>query len=314
MVFVLLICAGLLSVSSFSFSPKISAHPTINGKLPTSMHFEEALLGNTKLSQESLIAERYVATNRFKVRPGQEAKFEKRWADRKSRLAQLKGFRFFSLLKRTAVFGADYSKDGDDGNYISMTVWKEKDDFDAWRTGDAFKEAHGGGGLTDFIKLVTTALFILDGKPKPAFYDGLLPALSTDKVSFDSDGGWRKIESDGVNLLPTDIFVAQNRFRVSEGNQAAFEARWAARESQLASVPGFISFYMLRRDADKADDGFNYISASIWKDQESFKAWQSSPDFAAAHSKAGQGESLYEGPPRIAFYEGKLALVSAQGA
>jgi hypothetical protein len=37
---------------------------------------------------------------------------------------------------------------------------------------DAFKEAHGGGGLSGFVGLLTTALFILDGGPKPAFYDG----------------------------------------------------------------------------------------------------------------------------------------------
>jgi hypothetical protein len=47
--------------------------------------------------------------------------------------------------------------------------------FDAWRTGEAFKEAHGGGGMSDFFKLLGTALFILDGAPKPAFYAGDLP-------------------------------------------------------------------------------------------------------------------------------------------
>jgi hypothetical protein len=25
--------------------------------------------------------------------------------------------------------------------------------FDAWRTGEAFKEAHGGGGIGDFMKV-----------------------------------------------------------------------------------------------------------------------------------------------------------------
>ena len=77
----------------------------------------------------------------IKIQP----KFEKRWADRKSRVAQLEGFRFFTLLKRVAIPGiSDYSKDGDFGNYVSLTVWENKDCFDAWRTGDAFKEAHGG--------------------------------------------------------------------------------------------------------------------------------------------------------------------------
>jgi hypothetical protein len=34
------------------------------------MHFEEAVLGNTALSVEALPSQRYIATNRFKVRNG----------------------------------------------------------------------------------------------------------------------------------------------------------------------------------------------------------------------------------------------------
>ena len=30
-------------------------------------------------------------------------------------------------------------------NYSSFTVWNDKANFDAWRKGEAFKEAHGGG-------------------------------------------------------------------------------------------------------------------------------------------------------------------------
>ena len=72
------------------------------------MHFEEAVMGKTNLGTESLRAERYIATNRFNVRPNKGPKFEKRWADRKSRLAKLDGFRFFTLLKRVSLFGQRY--------------------------------------------------------------------------------------------------------------------------------------------------------------------------------------------------------------
>ena len=41
-----------------------------------------------------------VASNRFKTRGGKAAaKFEARWANRKSRLAELEGFRYFSLFR-----------------------------------------------------------------------------------------------------------------------------------------------------------------------------------------------------------------------
>jgi heme-degrading monooxygenase HmoA len=49
-----------------------------------------------------------------------------------------------------------------------------------------------------------------------------------------------------------------NRFKVIEGKEAAFEKRWAERESELKGTPGFVTFVFLRRDAVTADDGFNY--------------------------------------------------------
>ena len=51
-------------------------------------------------SATSIAAERYVATNRFRVKEGREAAFEKRWADRQSRLGLLDGFRFFCMMRR----------------------------------------------------------------------------------------------------------------------------------------------------------------------------------------------------------------------
>ena len=55
-------------------------------------------------------------------------------------MAELDGFRFFTLLKRVDAFDADYNDEGDAGNYISFTIWENKDNFDAWRTGDGKKQ------------------------------------------------------------------------------------------------------------------------------------------------------------------------------
>ena len=52
---------------------------------------------------------------------------------------------FLSIIKHLDYQGPDKH------DYVSMTVWDNKDNFDAWRVGDAFKEAHGGGGLSGFI-------------------------------------------------------------------------------------------------------------------------------------------------------------------
>ena len=41
--------------------------------------FEEAAQGKSRLSKDSIVADRYIATNRFKVRNDKGPKFEKRW-------------------------------------------------------------------------------------------------------------------------------------------------------------------------------------------------------------------------------------------
>ena len=57
-------------------------------------------VGGTAVAENQLKTERYIATNRFKVKPNAGPKFEQRWASRKSRLAELDGFRYFQLMRR----------------------------------------------------------------------------------------------------------------------------------------------------------------------------------------------------------------------
>ena len=91
----------------------------------------------TTSSASSLLGrDRYYATNRFTTRKGKAAKFERRWATRKSRLATLGGFRYFNLMRRVRL---DDEEAIDNFDYVSLTVWKGKSDFNAWRQGDAFK-------------------------------------------------------------------------------------------------------------------------------------------------------------------------------
>lgn len=45
-----------------------------------------------------------------------------RWAERKSRLAELEGFRFFTLMRRVGADGAEDEIPADDPNYVSLTV------------------------------------------------------------------------------------------------------------------------------------------------------------------------------------------------
>jgi heme-degrading monooxygenase HmoA len=200
--------------------------------------------------------DRYVATNRFSVRQNQAAKFEKRWATRKSRLATLQGFKYFHLMRRVKIDEetgeANYDEGTDDesaqGNYVSFTIWDKKSDFSAWRTGDAFKEAHGGTSIGAFMSTMISSAMVLKGAPKPAFYDGLLQQSVKPEAVAEIVDGWRSVEADGINTLPTECFVACNQFFVPPENAPAFEERWSNRESQLKECEGFTSFSMLRRD------------------------------------------------------------------
>jgi len=114
--------------------------------------------GSSLTSKGLLKRDRYIATNRFAVRQGKAAKFEQRWANRKSRLAELDGFRYFHLMRRVILNddgGSSYDEGNDEvsaqGNMVSFTVWEKKSDFSAWRTGEAFKEAHGGTSIGAFV-------------------------------------------------------------------------------------------------------------------------------------------------------------------
>ena len=110
-------------------------------------------------------------------------------------------------------------------------------------------------------------------------------------------GGRRRAKADGVNPLDTDVYVAMNRFKVLPGKEEAFEQRWAERESKLEGMDGFLTFLLLRRDALKAEDGYNYSTLTVWRSKEDFQAWRESSANSAAHSKAERRSPCSTGRP-----------------
>lgn len=279
-----------------------------------------------------LPGERYVAMNRFQVREGAEAQFEARWATRKSSLLELAGFRWFGLLRRVPPPGEDVEPYTDDYSYVSFTIWETKKNFNAWRTGPAFKEAHGGGSIFDFVGMIVNGFMTSKGPPKPAFWRGMLVEKTLeDKPRLMSGPGGRS-DADGSKVLDPEVFVSMNRFTVAPGREAEFEQRWANRESSLQGLPGFRFFQLMRRD-QSPDDDVNYISMAAWDDRAAFDNWRSGKGFKNAHgggakaaqdgSSAGHGGSasgsgpmggMLVRPPVPYFYEGKLVLESEQGA
>lgn len=81
------------------------------------------------------------------------------------------------------------------------------------------------GTLWGFVSMLVSSSQTLEGAPKPAFYDGLLPLTTTWSPPGEVEGGWRKVAADGETLVAPDCFVAMNRFKIAKGQEAAFEQR-----------------------------------------------------------------------------------------
>ena len=330
-------------VSSFRSQTQLESTTTPNaGDTKDSVISDEDDEDDAMLTAKGLLKrDRYVATNRFAVRKGQQAKFEKRWATRKSRLATLPGFRYFHLMRRvtpkTGASGVEYVYDEGSNdeeaqeNYVSFTIWDKKSAFSAWRKGDAFKEAHGGTSIGAFLSTMVNSALVLRGAPRPAFYDGLL-TQSVQPAEGDLKGkivdGWRSVEADGVNTLPAECFVALQKYFILPDQQQAFEQLWKNRESTIASYDGFVASSLMRRDGTAKGHGMgeisssepNYVSAVVFRNQQDFEKWtnQHEKDVAAKKEKmtAGGAElpKFWNKEPEKVLYEGTLVISSEQGA
>ncbi|MGB1026504.1 MAG: antibiotic biosynthesis monooxygenase family protein, partial [Rhodospirillaceae bacterium] len=74
----------------------------------------------------------YVAMNRFRIRLGSEAAFEKIWAERETHLDTVPGFQSFHLLRGPAT--------EDHCLYASHTLWDSEEDFVNWTKSEAFRK------------------------------------------------------------------------------------------------------------------------------------------------------------------------------
>ncbi len=80
----------------------------------------------------------FIAMNRFKVRHGYEAEFERIWRERDSHLQEVDGFLEFHLLR---------GPEADDHTlYSSHALWRSREAFEAWTRSEAFRAAHRNAG------------------------------------------------------------------------------------------------------------------------------------------------------------------------
>lgn len=259
------------SVNAFSAAPIISQNTlqqihnnnNNNDRLQTSLSSLYMVATTEEIDTEFdvtskglLKRDRYIATNRFSVRKNKAATFEKRWATRKSRVAELQGFKYFQLMRRVTLNNNNdgsttYDEESNDAfeNYVSYTIWNKKSDFSAWRNGDAFKEAHGGTSISAFLSTMVNSALVLKGAPKPAFYDSLLLQSSKPENMPDLIDGWRNVEADGVNTLSCESFILMEKYFVPTGERAIdFEKYWTANFLDMKKFDGFVTSSLMRRD------------------------------------------------------------------
>ena len=97
------------------------------------------------------------------------------------------------------------------------------------------------------------------------------------------------------------MFLAMNRFRIAPGMEEGFEKIWRERESYLETVPGFVSFALLKGPSDESQS--LYASHSVWESKAAFEAWTESENFRKAHAQANAPKGTYLGHPNLELFE-----------
>lgn len=97
------------------------------------------------------------------------------------------------------------------------------------------------------------------------------------------------------------MYIAMNRFKVLPEAQEVFTNRWLERDVYLKTVPGFVSFHLLRGPV--RGDHVLYASHTVWRSYADFEAWTRSEQFRAAHAGAGSGKSSTLTHPEFEGFE-----------
>ncbi len=82
----------------------------------------------------------FIAMNRFRIIKGEEAEFERIWAERETHLDEVPGFVEFCLLRGPEA--------EDHTLFVSHTIWESEKHFEGWTKSDAFRKAHAKAGAS----------------------------------------------------------------------------------------------------------------------------------------------------------------------
>ena len=91
-----------------------------------------------------------------------------------------------------------------------------------------------------------------------------------------------------------------NTFTVNDARHSEFEDVWKSRDRYLKELKGFVSFKLLKGEADNGKR--EYVSHSTWESTEDFWNWTKSDQFKMAH-KNKTPEGIIVGPPKFRLFE-----------
>jgi heme-degrading monooxygenase HmoA len=96
------------------------------------------------------------------------------------------------------------------------------------------------------------------------------------------------------------MFVTCNRITVNPDHAEAFEKRFADRASLVDTMPGFVSFQLLRPQTA----GDPYVVMTHWESEAHFKAWTESDAFKEGHARSGSlPRETFAGQPKMEMFE-----------
>jgi len=250
------------------------------------------------INSDGLYAEeRYVSTLRFLVPKEEQIAFEHKWA---SLATNTPGLKYFHVGKRGMDFMGPPLPD-DEFNYQSFAVWESKEAYEECTSIDFKGIARDHGGSPANYE----GIFALS---VPTAISGVPTTTTTTTSNPTSAKGTLK-------RLPREAFVASNRFGIKPGFEKDFEDIWAARDSSLADLPGFVNFQLLRREGSSDDDGNTYLSYTTWDSGKAFNNWRESDNFKRSHSNSGGGnkESPYAKMPKVVTFQNFLVASDKEG-
>jgi heme oxygenase (mycobilin-producing) len=93
--------------------------------------------------------------------------------------------------------------------------------------------------------------------------------------------------------------VKINAIDVAEGRGPELEARFAKRASEVETMPGFLSFELLR----PVEGETRYFVYTRWESEEAFRSWVESAAFRRGHAQAAadSGGAVAHGSSLLAF-------------